>query len=329
MPTFKDIRRHTDADNALLQVALAVCEEEDGNEFPDCAFDPRGLTTHGTPSFRPFSVQDENAMGSGAYTGGDETIRRGRINVASCCVALASRSELRLTPMKVLGSIVGMRIIVRLLNAGVNLGKLTNGMPVNVTTALSEAFAASGLLVCSRKRPNPKDRATLYDGAVPADPTAERWVNGLVLWKEIGSQFHGWLGSDPATGRERTKTEVCAFFVDIAKKSATAKAEETAKRAENAADAAAEAAEALATVDSESEVEAATEEPEATAEVPEGKVDKVARFDESDWATLSESMVEQGLDPDDPKDIAQFVVACWVVASSDDEVESAKETRAS
>jgi hypothetical protein len=324
------INWRTDADKALRQVALTACNEEASDETPDFAFDSRGLTTTGTPSFRPFSIQDENEIGVGTYTGGEMTIRRGVVLVASCCAALASRSELRLTPIKVIGSIAAMREIVRLRNAGVDLGRFRNGLPVYANETLVKALAAKGLACCIRKLPSKKDRNSYFDGAVPIDATEDRWVKALALWNELAGNFHGSLGSDPDTGRERTKTEICAYFVKVVKDAATSNAKKAEKRAENAAVAAVEAAETLASVDAEAPAEATeTEETEAPAEVPKGKVDKVGRFDSDDWAILSLSMVEQGLDPNDPNDIAQHHMACWAVAASDDEVESAKEARAS
>ena len=263
--------RHTDADTALLGIYLTVRQEEDGDDTPDVAFDPSGLTTHGIQDFRPFCLQSTEEFGAGCYGSSGSRVRRGRVMIASAGTTLASRKELHLTPMKMVCTLGGMGTIQSLIDNGVDIGPLRNGLPVKITEELTEALKRDGFIPVTRKSGKNK----VFAGCVPVDAKAAHVVKALAMWDAMCEQFQGYLGSDPVTGRERTKTEVCEHFVGIAVKAAAKRAKSSAKRKENAAAKADEAkAELAAAVEDTPSVEYSGE---VTAEESQQAADDWAR----------------------------------------------------
>ena len=302
--------RHTDADKALLEIALMMMQEDFGDETPDVAIDPFGLTTHGVQDFRPFCIQSIEAFGAGCYGPKETRVRRSRIMVASGAITLASRKKLRLSRLKIVGMLGGMPKIARLIDNGADLGKgFRNGMPTKVTEALTESLTRAGYIVCTRKSGKNK----VFDGCIPIDADAPHVVKALAMLDAFCEQFQGYLGSDPVTGRERTKTEVCEHFVGIAVKAAAKRAKSSAKRKENAAAKADEAkADLAAAVEDTPSVTSEGTDDEQEEPTP-GFTNLVIRLSDEALASLSGCAKSEGVDINDPVALGTFVEAMAVV----------------
>jgi len=313
--------RSTDADNALLEIALMMMQEDFGDETPDVTVDPIGLTTHGTPDFRPFFIQSGEDFGAGCYGPKEARVRRGRIMVASGAITLASRKKLRLSKLKIVGMLGGMPRIARLIDNGADLGKgFRNGMPTKISDVLKEALEAAGYAVCSRK----SGKNLVFDGCIPIDADAPHVVEALAMLDAFCDQFQGYLGSDPATGIERTKTEVEDHFVGIVVKAAAKRAKAAEKRKENAAakDEEAKAELAAAVEDTPSVTSEGTDDEQA--EPTPGFTNLVVRLSDE----VAEYAKSNGVDINDPVALGEFFEAMTIVFRDEPEQDE-QVTRAS
>jgi len=325
--------RHTDADKALLAIALMMMQEDFGDETPDVAIDPIGLTTHGIQDFRPFFIQSIDTFGAGCYGPKEVRVRRSRIMVASGAITLASRKKLRLSKLKIVGMLGAMPKIARLIDNGADLGKgFRNGMPTKISDVLKGALEAAGYAVCSRKS-GPKN--LVFDGCVPIDADAPHVVEALAMLDALCDQFQGYLGSDPVTGIERTKTEVEDHFVGIVVKAAAKRAKIADKRKENAAANADEAkAELVAAVEDAPSVTSAHPDDPSEGDMDEqeeptpGFTNLVIRLSDEALASLSGCAKSEGVDINDPVALGTFVEAMAVVFRDEPEQDE-QVTRAS
>jgi len=313
--------RHTDADKALLEIYLTIRQEEDGDDVPDVAFDPTGLTTHGIQDFRPFNLQSTEDFGAGTYGPSGSRVRRGRVMVASATATLASRRELHLSKLKVVGTLGAMGTILRLIDNGADLGKgFRNGMPKAVKAALTDSLKQAGFIACTRK----SGKNEVFNGCIPADAKAAHVVKALAMWDALCEQFQGYLGSDPVTGRERSKTEVCEHFVGIAVTAAAKRAKSAEKRKENAAakDEEAKAELAAAVEDTPSVTSEGTDDEQA--ESTPGFTNLVVRLSDE----VAEYAKSNGVDINDPVALGEFFEAMAIVFRDEPEQDE-QVTRAS
>jgi hypothetical protein len=137
-------------------------------------------------------------------------------------------------------------------------------------------------------------------------------------------QFQGYLGSDPATGIERTKTEVEDHFVGIVVKAAAKRAKAAEKRKENAAakDEEAKAELAAAVEDTPSVTSEGTDDEQA--EPTPGFTNLVVRLSDE----VAEYAKSNGVDINDPVALGEFFEAMTIVFRDEPEQDE-QVTRAS